>query len=469
MQCFSYLFLVYLLISHALSGDDLASPVPFDRLTFHQGPAPLAKESTTNDWPRFNGPNDNAISVEEPLIKKWLPAGPTLLWEVEKGEGYSSPGIQGERLVLFHRLNGKETVECLHPENGKRYWSYDYPVEYRDRYGYSNGPRTSPVIDEKRVYLHGVTAWLTCLNLETGKLIWKRNLAEEFAVPEYFFGKGSNPIVAGDKLILNIGGSEDRCVVAFDKKTGKQAWIAKDSWGASYSSPTLARIHDKEVCLVLTGGESRPPKGGLLVLDPNTGEKLARFPWRADKFESANAVPPLPVGKNRVFLSECYELGGVLLEFNEKFIPKVLWKKPDFNIHWMTPILSGNHLYGVSGRHQQGSEMVCVELDTGKEVWRNRIAWEQDIQGRKLRLEAFRASLLYADGHYLCLSELGSLLWLDLSPKGSEILSSTQLFFASGTWTLPAVSRGLLYVMQNETDRMSNTSTRILCYDLRKN
>ena len=113
--------------------------------------------------------------------------------------------------------------------------------------------------------------------------------------------------------------------------------------------------------------------------------------------------------------------------------------------------------------------MVCVELDTGKEVWRNRIAWEQDIQGRKLRLEAFRASLLRADGHYLCLSELGSLLWLDLSPKGSEILSSTQLFFASGTWTLPAVSRGLLYVMQNETDRMSNTGTRILCYDLRKN
>jgi outer membrane protein assembly factor BamB len=170
-----------------------------------------------------------------------------------------------------------------------------------------------------------------------------------------------------------------------------------------------------------------------------------------------------------VFLSECYELGGVLVEFNEKFVAKVLWKKPDFNIHWMTPILSDGHLYGVSGRHQQGAEMVCVEVDTGKEVWRNRIAWEQEVQGRKLPLEAFRASLLRADGHYLCLSELGSLLWLDLSPKGWKILSKAQLFFASGTWTLPAVSRGLLYVMQNDTDRMSNTPTRILCYDLRKN
>ena len=293
MHRFSFLLLFYFLMPSGLFGDKPVSPLPFDRLTLHKGPKPLTKGAVTNDWPRFNGPTDNAISIEEPLIKKWLPAGPTLLWEVKKGEGYSSPGIKGERLVLFHRLNGKEMAECLHPENGKRYWSYEYPVEYRDRYGYSNGPRTSPVIEGESVYLHGVTAWLTCLDLKTGKLIWNRNLAEEFAVPEYFFGKGSNPIIAGEKLILNMGGSEDRCVVAFDKNTGKQAWIAKDSWGASYSSPTLARIHDKEVCLVLTGGESRPPKGGLLVLDPNTGEKLARFPWRADKF---GATPILHCG-----------------------------------------------------------------------------------------------------------------------------------------------------------------------------
>ena len=61
------------------------------------------------------------------------------------------------------------------------------------------------------------------------------------------------------------------------------------------------------------------------------------------------------------------------------------------------------------------------------------------------------------------------LVWLDLSPKGGKILSKTQLFFASGTWTPPAVSRGLLYIMQNDTDRMSDTPARILCYDLRKN
>ena len=41
------------------------------------------------------------------------------------------------------------------------------------------------------------------------------------------------------------------------------------------------------------------------------------------------------------------------------------------------------------------------------------------------------------------------------------------VFFAPGTWTLPAVSHGLLYVMQNETDRMTGSTARALCYDLR--
>lgn len=437
------------------------------RLVPGKAAKPLVEDAVTADWPRFNGPSDMAETPEKPLLKKWPAGGPAKVWEIRKGEGYASPAIEGDHLVLFHRLDGVEMAECLHRETGKPLWKYGYPVEYRDRYGYSDGPRASPVLDGGRVYLHGVTAWLTCLDLKTGKLLWKRDLAKEFAIPQYFFGKGSNPVVAGDKLVVNVGGSDERCVVGFDKLTGKTAWVTKDAWGASYSSPVVTRLQGREVCLVFTGGESRPATGGLLVVDPATGEKLSRFPWRADLYESANAVPPVPVDKNRVFLSECYEIGGVLLEFDESFAPKVLWKKPDFNLHWMTPILSDGHLYGVAGRHQQGAELVCVEVDSGKEKWRKRVGWEEDLGGRKIRLEAFRAALLKADGHYLCLSELGSLLWLDLSPEGCEILSTTQLFFAPGTWTLPAVSHGLLYVMQNETDRMTGSTARALCYDLR--
>ena len=226
--------------------------------------------------------------------------------------------------MMFHRKDGHETVDCMNATTGTPVWKYQYPVEYRDRYGYSNGPQAAGR-RRKPVYAHGVTAWLTCLEIKTGKKVWQRNLAQEFEIPQYFFGKGSNPIVIKDTLIVSVGGSKERCVVGFDRFTGKTKWITQDSWGASYSSPSRAVIHGKEVCLVFTGGESRPPVGGLLVIDPQDGKKLTRFPWRSSKYESANAVPPLPVGDNRVFLSECYEKGGVLLKFDKDFNPSVIW------------------------------------------------------------------------------------------------------------------------------------------------
>ena len=437
-------------------------------LIFHAQANPLSKNAVTEDWPRFNGPNDNAKSAETDIISQWPDSGPRLLWEREKGEGYASPAIKENLLALFHRKDGFEIIEAIDATSGKPIWKFQYPVEYRDRYGYSNGPRASPIFAGNHIYAHGVTAWLTCLEAKSGKKIWQRNLAEEFEIPQYFFGKGSTPIIIKDTLIVNVGGSQDRCVVGFDRRTGKTKWITKDSWGASYSSPSKAIIHGKEVCLVFTGGESRPPVGGLLVIDPKDGSKLARFPWRSSKYESANAVPPLPIGNNRVFLSECYEKGGVVVEFDKRFTPSIVWSDQTLNIHWMTPILSGGALFGVAGRHQQGADVFCVNPEDGKAFWRDRINWTQEMGGRSLRLELFRGAFLKVEDFFVCLSEIGSLLTVKMDKKGWKLISKHQLFFAPGTWTLPALSKGLLYVMQNENDRRAGQGPRLLCYDLRK-
>ena len=62
---------------------------------------------------------------------------------------------------------------------------------------------------------------------------------------------------------------------------------------------------------------------------------------------------------------------------------------------------------------------------------------------------------------------MGTLCWLDLTPAGGKILSKHQPFVAQQSWTLPALSHGLLYVSQNEDDRLNGTPTRLICYDLR--
>ena len=126
----------------------------------------LNKKAITTDWPRFNGAYDNASSTETHLLKDWKNDQPETLWEIAKGEGYASPAVSQGILVLFHRKEGMESIEGLNSETGQMLWSYKYPVAYRDRYGYSNGPRASPVINGDFVYAHGVTSWLSCIHLK---------------------------------------------------------------------------------------------------------------------------------------------------------------------------------------------------------------------------------------------------------------------------------------------------------------
>ena len=125
------------------------------------------------------------MSTETRLSRK-LP--PPLIWEFTKGTGYASPAIAGDRLVFLHRVGDEEIVECLHAETGATNWRFRYPTDFDDRYGYNNGPRSSPVIDAARAYTMGAQGQLHCLDLETGKLVWKRELQKEYRVVQDFFG-----------------------------------------------------------------------------------------------------------------------------------------------------------------------------------------------------------------------------------------------------------------------------------------
>lgn len=495
---FRRVFLSFLLSISAVgvcAGDDDET---FDRLKIHGSPRPLAKNAQVEDWTRFLGPRDDADSIEAPLLKNWgQTEGATplkLVWEIQRGEGYASPVVEKDRMVLFHAMDGMETLECIHPETGKRYWSYQYPIEYRDRYGFANGPRGTPLIADGCVVSLGVTSVLTCLDLSTGSVIWQKDLRKEYGVPQDFFGHGSSPNYYKGKVIVNVGGkgegsdnfddSEARyemlarkgvCLAAFDIKTGKLSWSHEDEWGASYASPILKKVHGKEVCLAYVGGESKPATGGLVVLDTQTGQLLGRFAWRGDEYIQAIGSSPVWIADlNSVFISTAYPkgrpLGGVMLEITPDFKIKEKWTSKKFATHWMTPVYHEGHLYGIDGETERRSYLVCFNADTGEEVWREDVRWD-DLEvapGRAVPLGIQRASLLKTSTDFLVLGELGTLLRMELSPKGAKILNREQLFYAQGTWGLPLVYRGLLYVMQNEEEQVrGRTGRRLLCYDLR--
>ncbi len=434
----------------------------------HGKPRALAKDAATHDWTRFLGPTMNGVSTETRISRK-LP--PPLLWEMRKGAGYTSPAIRADRLVYLHRNGGQEFIECLHPETGAQHWQTAYATGYEDRYGYNNGPRSSPVIDGDRVFTLGAAGVLHCLTLDTGKIIWKRNINEDYKVPQDFFGTAGTPLIEGDLLILNVGShTSGATVVALEKTSGKEAWRAGKQWGPSYASPMPATIHGQRRVMVFAGGESQPPAGGLMSIDPANGKVDFSFPWRSRSYESVNASCPV-IFDNKVFVSATYRTGGALVEIQPDFSHKTLWQASDFGMHFSTPVYKDGYLYGFEGRNEPDASLACLEVATGKVVWRELLEWTETLdmngQSRSAPMSPYRGSLLRVDGGYLCLGERGHLLWLDLTPKGVKIVGRTWLFFADQTWALPVLSRGLLYVSQNSRDAIKGTSPRLLCYDLR--
>ncbi len=490
-------FPIFILLAITCQASHSQEAESFDRLTFHSPPKALSAKAQTQDWPRVLGPSDDATSRESPLLKTFPASGLTPIWEVAMGEGYTSPAIAGDYCVIFHAMEKKETVECLHRETGRRFWIKDYPFEYQDRYGFGNGPRSSPVIANDVVVTLGVTSMLHAYDLKTGAELWKLDLRKAYNVPQDFFGAGSSPLILDGRVIVNVGGKaeafdgfEDRqerarklatkgvSVAAFDLKTGKELWKMEDAWGASYASPVPAKLHGQTKVLIYAGGESDPASGGLFCLDPVTGTLHDRFAWRDDEYIQATGSSPVVIPeKNRVFITTCYPknrpIGGVMVEFDADFKARELWQSKKIACHWMTSIYDEGHLYAIDGERENNARLVCVNAETGAEVWAKNLEWEDAglaaAQGRSnaMRLSILRANLLKVGGEVLCLGEVGSLHWLKLTPAGLEELSRSQLFYALNTWSLPALSHGLLYVRQQASSLDRKSGPRILCYDLR--
>lgn len=450
-------------LMHALIAQPLLASLAQAQVRVVAKPKPLPAGAATHDWTSFLGPTHNAVSTETKL-SRMLP--PPLVWEFPKGTSYASPAIAGGRLMFIHRVGEQEVVECMDAETGAGKWQFKYGTVFEDRYGYNNGPRASPVIDGTRVYTMGAEGKLHCFDIASGKVLWKHDLRVDYKVPQDFFGTASTPLVEDSLLIVNVGAPGGPCVVAFDTATGKEVWRAGKEWGPSYASPIPAVVHGKRRVFVFAGGESDPPTGGLLSIDPANGKVDFSFPWRSRSYESVNASCPV-IFDNKVFISASYRTGGALIEVRPDFTHRVVWTTQEFGLHFSTPIYRDGYLYGFEGRNEPDASLACLDVATGKVVWREMPEWTDTLNGRQQEVSTYRGSLLAVDGAYLCLGELGHLLWLELTPKGYKQISRAWLFSARESWSLPVLSRGLLYVVQNTREVTRVNGPRLLCYDLR--
>jgi len=355
------------------------------------------------DWPQFLGPERNGTSRETGLSVSWPEKGLPILWDKSIGEGYSGPVVAEDKLILFHRLGNKEVVECLDANTGNGLWKFGYTTEYVDNYGKGNGPRATPLIAGDRVYTLGADGVLLALNFRTGKKVWHHDLTKEYELAENFFGIGTSPLVEGNLLLVNIGPPGEG-VLAFHKETGKEAWKAKCE-PASYSSPVAVTINGTRHVIFFT-------IGGLVSLDPKTGDVRFSKPWRSRQRSSVTAATPLVI-QDQVFISASYGTGAVLLQVHDKDV-KEIWKSDEvMSNHYNTCIYKDGFLYGCDGRQEGGARLRCVELASGK------VRWTKEGFGC--------ANMILAEGRLITLSEDGDLFLLEANPDDYKELARSHV------------------------------------------
>jgi outer membrane protein assembly factor BamB len=418
------------------------------------------------DWPRFLGPNGDGTSPETHLIDRIPEVGVPIVWSADIGTGYGAPSVLDGQLVLHHRRGDHEITEAFDAVTGRSQWQQTAPSRFQDPYGYNNGPRCAPLLTSNRVYTFGAEGRLLCLDRLTGRKVWERQTSTEFKVPEAFFGVGSTPILEGGRLIVMIGGQPNSGMVAFDPEDGRTLWesVGQSNWTgqpkigwpgaprvqwqtwekqASYASPVPATIHGQRHVLCLM-------RQGLVSLNPTNGAVRFSFWFRARANESVNAANPVVHGDLILISAAYYRIGAVLLRVRpDGSGVEEVWRGTSMEMHWGTPILSGNALYGFSGRNEPDASFRCVELPTGKILWERDESWPYRSSPQPAVFG--RGSLILADGKLIALGEGGLLGLFRPSPGQCQELGRWQVpSLRYPCWAAPVLADGRLYLRSEE-------------------
>jgi len=389
----------------------------------------LIAPARAGDWPQVLGPNRDGIAApDEKLADTWPADGPPVEWRRDVGAGYSGIAVAGSRAVIFSRVGDREGVEGIDAATGKTLWSDGHPTTFVPQVGGGNGPLCTPVIHGGRVIVCGAQGMLACLDVATGKRLWQRDTHREFDAPEGYFGAGSTPLVVGDHVLVNVGGSRQEAgIVAFDLGTGATAWKATAE-PASYSAPVAVDIAGVAHALFITRYQ-------CLLVEAATGTVKWKFPFGM-RGPTVNAATPLVMAGDandkRLLVTAAYGIGSVYASFDGK-AAQTLWEGAEsLATQYCTPIAAQGILVAIDGRDDvPPADLKAVEAATGRVLWVER---------------GFGyGTLLSADGKVLAAKTDGELALMRANAKGMNVLARARPL-AGTIRALPSLAAGRLYV-----------------------
>lgn len=382
----------------------------------------LAAPAVAENWAHWRGPRYDGHSAEKNFKRAWQGDLKTL-WQREIGTAYSAISCVDGRVFTCGTAKGKQVAICLDAVSGKVLWQTPFEDAYRDSMG--SGTRSTPTIDEGRVYLMGARGTVVCLDADKGSQIWSRRFDH---VPQW--GYSGSVLIRGPLAVVATGG-KGKGLRALNKTTGREVWACGADGDPGYSTPYPFTFDGTEyICSFL--GKS------VVIAELKAGREVLNMPWITDW--KVNAATPI-FHDGYLFLSSGYRTGCGLYKLRktgDKLAADEVWRSKVLLNKFQTPVLYKGNLYSFDQK-----AFKCVNFLTGERRWRTR--------GK-------HGTVLLADGHLIALTAEGRLRVGKASPDGFEPTGEAAIL-DDRCWTVPTLYDGRLYARNLE---------RIVCVDLRK-
>ena len=388
--------------------------------------------SGSGDWSQFRGPTRNGIAPAQGIELNWSVA-PVLRWKIPAGEGHSSIITHGQSVITMEQDGQDEIMIARSLDDGKTLWQYSVKTRWGD-FMSGVGPRSTPTLQDGRLYALFSDGSLVCTEADSGKLLWKTMVVDDdHEFPEW--GLSCSPLVWKDLVVVTPGG-EKGATRAYQTGSGELAWSSDFHGEGVYLSPTVMSLLGQEQLITAVSGK-------IASLDPSSGKTLWERPWKIF-LNNAQIAQPLAFSSDSILLSAGYGKGserwtvspgaGVPYAFD------TAWKSKNLKSKFSNPVLKDGFIFGFNE-----NSFTCLDASDGKLKWRG----SKYGYGR----------VLLADDKLVILGNTGVLSVVEANPDKFVEIYSGQLLSNARCWNGPALTAGYL---------LARNGQEIACFDWAK-
>ena len=327
--------------------------------------------TTIDDFPQFLGPaRSNAVDGPR-LARDWTATPPRKLWREPIGAGWSAFSVVNGHAVTMEQRGDREMTTCYDLETGRLEWANSSFTRFETTMA-GTGPRSTPTIDQGKVFSLGANGRFVCLDGATGRCLWEKNLRKEVGTTDeddaeaVVHGRAGSPLVVGDLVVVPGGGpihGEKFSLLAYRRQTGELAWKGGNRQ-ISYSSPMITTLGGVEQILIVN-------EDFVSGHDPTNGNVLWEHSWPGKTGPNPNVSQPVPLPPDRVFLSKSYGRGASVVQLlpqgDGTFTVNTAWdNRRAMKTKFCNVAMLDGFAYGLSDGVLQ-----CIDVKTGQSRWKD--------------------------------------------------------------------------------------------------